>query len=554
MPSPLPARVLFVAGEDEKSLGILWDYLKSTAQIELEIRRISQLPGDLEEYRVLVLMDPAILCASEEERLRGFIRQGGGCLLFAGRGSGSIPSLFGATVGEEKPSTELRISFSVPEHPIAVRLPATSCLHDSFRPLDPLDGESQEILTAAWHGQEMTLAILREEGKGRLCTLGLQAFGSPFFAQAIYRILRHLAGLGESAPLQVAILGYGPLGSVGRLHGLAVQEVPGLSLRAFCEVSPERLIQCGKDFPNCRTYSSAEELGHDPEVDLVFIATPPNTHAELAISLLQAGKHVVCEKPMCLTRAEAEAMIQAAEGHGLVLSCYQNRRWDADFLAIREAVGESLIGDLFYMETFLGGYGHPCHFWHSHRPISGGAVYDWGAHYVDWILNLFAEEVVSVTGSEQKRVWHDTTNADQIRTQIRFSHGKEAEFLYSDIAALRKPKWYLLGTKGAIVGHWSEVTVHQPDAVQFYREERIPITETPPLLTCRRIHSSGGLLAQELPLLTPRRFPFHLNLADHLLTGEPLAVTAGSAARVVAVLEAATRSAEKGGIPEILHV
>ncbi|MDH7500462.1 MAG: Gfo/Idh/MocA family oxidoreductase, partial [candidate division NC10 bacterium] len=490
MPSRLPARALFVAGEDEKSWGILYDSLNSTAQIELETRRIRQLPGDLEEYQVLVLTDPAMVCAPEEERLRSFIRQGGGCLLFAGRASGTIPPLFGVSAGEEKPLTELRIHFSLPEHPIAARLPATFFLHDRFRPLSPVDGESQEILATAWQGQKVPLAILRQEGKGRVCTLGLQGLGSPLFARVIYRILRHLAGLGETGPLQVAILGYGPLGSVGWLHGLAVQEVPGLHLRAFCDVSPERLIQCGKDFPECRTYSSAEELGCDPEIDLVFVATPPNTHAELAIHLLQAGKHVVCEKPMCLTYAEAEAMIQAAEEHGAVLSCYQNRRWDPDFLAIREVVREGLIGDLFYMETFLGGYGHPCHFWHSHRPISGGAVYDWGAHYVDWILNLFAEEVVSVTGLEQKRVWQDTTNADQIRTQIRFCDGKEAEFLYSDIAALRKPKWYLLGTKGAIVGHWSEVTVHQPDPVRFYREERIPVTETPPHLTCRRVHSS----------------------------------------------------------------
>jgi predicted dehydrogenase len=287
---------------------------------------------------------------------------------------------------------------------------------------------------------------------------------------------------------------------------------------------------------------------------VVIIATPPNTHAELALMLLRGGKHVICEKPLCLSTEEAEAMIRTAEEQGRVLSCYQNRRWDADFLAIQQAARDGLIGEPFYLETFLGGYHHPCLYWHSHRPISGGAIYDWGAHYVDWILNLFHGPTASVTGTSHKRVWYDVTNADQVRLQILFADGREAEFLSSDIAALRKPKWYLLGTEGAIVGLWKEVQVRELDPIQFYREEQIPVTEVVPLLTARRRGPVGDMVTQELPLPQTRQFPYYLNLADHLLTGEPLAVEAGSAARVVAVLEAASRSAERGGKPEMLRV
>ncbi|MDH4267589.1 MAG: Gfo/Idh/MocA family oxidoreductase, partial [Deltaproteobacteria bacterium] len=392
------------------------------------------------------------------------------------------------------------------------------------------------------------------EGKGRICFITLKAFGDPLLQQIIYRVVRHLADLREPPPLRVAVLGYGSLGSVGCLHGMAVEEVPGLNLRAFCDYTPERLLQCRDDFPGCRTYSTAEELGRDPEVAAVIIATPSNSCAKLAIQLLREGKHVVCEKPTCLTRAEAETMIQAAEDHDRVLTCYQNRRWDADYLAIRQALMEGLIGEPFYLETFVGDYRHPCHYWHSHRPISGDALYDWGAHYVDWILNLFPGLTASVIGTLHKRVWHDVTNADQVRAQIRFADGKEAEFLHSDMAALRKPKWYLLGTEGAIVSHWSEVQVRELDPVTCVREDQIPVTEIPPLLMMRRRHRSGSMVEQQLPLPKPGRFPFHLNLADHLLTGEPLAVSTQSAARVIAVLEAATRSAERGGIPEVLRV
>jgi len=549
-----PIRVLFLAGEDGRFGGPLQDYLRNIRQIDLETRPRSRLEDDLDKFQVLILDNPAGLSPAEQEHLTAYVRRGGGCLSFVGPSTAPLPPLLGARIGPPSSPMELRLGFSKADHPIPRRLPNEIYLYDCFQPLHPSDARSDPIVTTGWHYQQLALALLREEGNGRICCTTLKAFGDPFLQQILYRVVRHLADLQEPPPLGVAVLGYGPLGSVGCLHGRAVQEVPGLNLRAFCDYSPERLLQCRDDFPGCRTYSTAEELGRDPEVATVIIATPPNSHAKLAIQLLREGKHVVCEKPMCLTRAEAETMIQAAEDHERVLTCYQNRRWDADYLAIRQALMEGLIGEPFYLETFVGDYRHPCHYWHSHRPISGDALYDWGAHYVDWILNLLPGPTASVTGALHKRVWHDVTNADQVRAQIRFADGKEAEFLHSDVAALRKPKWYLLGTEGAIVSEWSKVQVRELDPVAYVREEEIPVTETPPLLMLRRRYRSGSMVEQQLPLPKPRQFPFHLNLADHLLTGEPLAVSPQSAARVIAVLEAATHSAEKGGVPEVLCV
>jgi len=554
MTERMTVRVLFLTGEDGRFAEPLQDYLTSSRHVCMKVRPTSRLPGDLDDYGVLLLENPAGLSLEEQERLTNYVQRGGGCLGFIGPSTATIPPLFGARIGPASFSMELRLGFGKPDHSITKRLPNEIVLYDSFQPLEPVDAAAEPILVTGWQYRQVALALLREEGKGRVCCTTLKAFREPFFQQIIYRIVRHLAQLQEPSHLGVAILGYGPLGSVGCLHGFAVQEVPGLHLRAFCDSSPERLLRCREDFPGCRTYSTVEELGHDPEVDLAILATPPDSHAQLAIQLLRKGKHVVCEKPMCLSRSEAEAMIQAAEGYSRVLTCYQNRRWDADYLAIRQALRDGLIGEPFYLETFIGDYRHPCHFWHSHRPISGGALYDWGAHYVDWILNLFPGPTASITGTRHKRVWHDVTNADQVRVQIHFADGREAEFLHSDVAALRKPKWYLLGTEGAILSEWTEVQVREFDPVTFFREEQIPVTETVPLLRLRRRQQSAGMVEQQLAIPRLRRFPFHLNLADHLLTGEPLAVSPQSAARVIAVLEAATKSAERGGVPEVLRV
>jgi predicted dehydrogenase len=229
------------------------------------------------------------------------------------------------------------------------------------------------------------------------------------------------------------------------------------------------------------------------------------------------------------------------------MSCHQNRRWDVDYLAIRKALAEGLIGEMFYMETFVGGYSHPCGYWHSHAPVSGGTAYDWGGHYIDWIVSLMEDRPVSVTSISHKRVWHDVTNNDQERIFVRFSGGQEAEFMHSDIAAIRKPKWYLLGTRGAIVGHWRDVETFDIDPVLYFFRNTIPATEMPPELTVRRRLSEGEITEQTLPVPPRPDFAFHRNLADHLLTGEPIETPLAHTVEVVGVLEAASQSADRGG-------
>jgi predicted dehydrogenase len=548
------ARVLFLADDERECWKPLCDFLGNTRQVLLEFQPTLRLPAELDDYQVLLHTNCANLTQAEEESLAAYVRRGGGCLGFVEHSSADPPPIFGVRAGLLTPFMDLRLRFFDPGHLMARRLAAEFLLNGRFRPLEAAEGGTEPVLVTTWQNGPATAALMRREGQGLISCSSFQACSHPFFQQFIYRLVRHLAGLGEAAPLEVAILGYGPLGSVGSQHGLAIREIPGLNLRAVCDYSPERLLKCREDFPHCRTYSTARDLGRDPEVDLAIIATPPNTHASLAIELLREGKHVVCEKPMCLTREEGENMIRTAEQNSRVLTCFQNRRWDPDYLALRQSLQDGMIGEPFYLETFVGDYRHPCHYWHSHRPISGGALFDWGAHYVDWILNLFPGPTAWVTGGMHKRVWHDVTNADQIRAQIRFADGREAEFLYSDVSALAKPKWYILGTEGAILGQWTELSVRELDTATFYREAKIPPTEAPPLLTVRRRHPSGSMVVHQLPQPSPRPFSFYLNLADHLLTGEPLAVTARSAARVVAVLEAATRSAYKGGLQEGLDV
>ena len=349
-------------------------------------------------------------------------------------------------------------------------------------------------------------------------------------------------------PLGIGILGYAP--SVGRIHGLGAQKTTGLALRAVCDLNPDQLDQARSDFPGVKTYESPEVFADAADVDLVIVATPPDTHARLSLQMMSVGKHVICEKPLALNCRETDALKEMAAKQGVHLSCHQNRRWDPDYLAIKQSLTDGLIGNLFYLESFVGGFQHPCGYWHSHAPVSGGTSYDWGAHYLDWIVSLIPERVETVVATRHKRVWQDVTNADQERIQIRFYGGKEAEFMHSDIAAARKPKWFLLGTEGAIVGNWRDVISYEFDPDHYYQRHEIPATEMVPDLTVLRRHHSGNVIRMNPAIPDRDHYQFHSNLADHLLLGEPIAAPLSDSVKVVAILEAAARSMERGGTME----
>ena len=544
-----PTALLFVTDKDDSSLQPLLSYLQNIDHLKLTIE--PQMVKDLSTYDVVITENTAAF-AGDNEQLTKFVHGGGGWLGLVKLSDKPLPQLFGAQPNPLGPEAELRVLFKTKDHPLATRLPEAIYLRGCHQPLDKTTEDTETVLYADWHYQHSPVLVRRTAGEGQVACTTLQAFGEPAFQQILYRLLRLLAGHFEPhRTYGVGLLGYAQ--SVGQPHGMGIEATSGLILRAACDLDKERLRQAQEDFSEVKIYDSADGLAKDPEVDVVIVATPPNTHADLSMQMMAAGKHVVCEKPLALNSKETAAMVEMAEKQGVHLSCHQNRRWDVDYLAIKQALTDGLIGDLFYLETFVGGFNHPCGYWHSHDAISGGTTYDWGAHYLDWVVSLMPGPVSTVISTRHNRVWHDVTNADQERIQMRFAGGLEAEFIHSDIAAVRKPKWYLLGTKGAIVGHWRDMTSYEPDPIVYFHEHDIPATEMVPDLTLYHRHHSGQIVAQKLALPEREHYLFHRNLADHLLTGEPIVAPLEDSVRVVGILEAAARSAAKGGTVEVLN-
>jgi predicted dehydrogenase len=508
------------------------------------------------ELERVVILDGDIgpLDLEEEELLRDFVERGGGlvCIGDAVEAYHEHPVLgevLGNTHGICATRSEIIARVAAADHYVTRRVDASFAVLESVYLLGAIPPDAEALWKTSWRYASYTLAFARSYGRGRIfcTTLGSdpQTRQHPVFRQVIERAIRYTAGVDtRETAKRVAMIGYG---AIGFEHGTAISNVAGLEYALVCDRSEERLAVARKAFPGIETCTDLEQVARDPAIDVVIISTPPNTHAAISTSMLRAGKHVVTEKPFCLTSAEADEMIDLARERRLALTVYQCRRWDPDFLAIQRVLKEQTIGDVFHIETFIGGYAHPCDYWHSHEPISGGVFYDWGSHYLDWILQLIPDRVVSARGVEHKRVWHDVTNADHSAVYLRFAGGQEAEFMHSDIAAAPKPKWYILGTRGAIVGHWRQESVKTRRWSGDLIEERLALSEALPELYVHTRDISGAIHEQHLMLPAAPAYAFHRNLANYLHSGEALAVPPEESRRNIAVMEAAKRSAERGG-------
>lgn len=438
-----------------------------------------------------------------------------------------------------------------PTSELTRRVPDEFPIVDRLEPLTPAPTAKVHVSVSVGFTDRPVLAELAS-GRGRVVSSGLgntdEALRNAELATILRRALRRGDAAGRrTTPIGVAIVGYGPFGGMGHHHGVATQTTAGLELVAVCDENADRRKAAEADFPGVRAYSTPAEVARDEDVDVVVVATPPLSHADIAIELLRAGKHVACEKPLCLTVEDADEMLATARAQGLTLTVNQSRRWDTDFVAISRAVRSGLLGELFNIETFVGGFEHPCRAWHSEVSISGGTVFDWGSHHLDWMLLLMGSLPAVVEANGHKRVWHDVTNLDQLRVRLRWSDGREAEFIDSSVAAIRRPKFYLQGTAGTLAGWYRPLTFERLEPALGYVADRAHHAEAPAELTLARYESGAGLSETRLPLAAPQPFAFHRNLADHLALGEPLAVTADSIRQLVVLLEAAHSSSERAG-------
>lgn len=337
------------------------------------------------------------------------------------------------------------------------------------------------------------------------------------------------------APIGCAVIGYGPQHNFGWAHSAWIDATPELRLVAVCDLDPTRTAVARQEFPGIRTYNAVEDLWADDEIQLVSIVTPHFTHCPLALAAFEAGKHVVVEKAMCLSVAEATAMVEAGRRAGKMLAVHHNRRHDGNYRRIEEIIRSGRLGDVFHIELSAGGFSQPQLAWYTEKEKSGGGFFYWGPHAVDWVLNLVGRPVVSVDGYFHKLVWHGMSNEDQTRAVIRFDNGCVADILWSHIASVGKPLWRILGTKGGILD------TGRGGNVGYQLQISGPSGGSLTLATM----DAQGRHEEQVPYVESDWQTYWQHVADHLLRGGPVPVSGEFGRRVIGVMETAEKSSEK---------
>lgn len=249
-----------------------------------------------------------------------------------------------------------------------------------------------------------------------------------------------------------AIIGYGGMGS---WHANKILNELGeyATLIGVYDVNPIR-CQLAKN-KNIHPYPSQQALLADQNVELVIIATPNDVHKAIAIASLEAGKNVVCEKPVTLSFTELEEIIYVANKCGKLFTVHQNRRWDEDFLTIKKIFDDNTLCNVYRIESRVhGSRGIPGD-WRNQKEHGGGMVYDWGIHLLDQMLMLTSPRKIKSVYAELTNVTNENCD-DGFRATIIFDDGLS---FYVEVATsnfIELPRWYMLGENGtAVINNWS---------------------------------------------------------------------------------------------------
>jgi scyllo-inositol 2-dehydrogenase (NADP+) len=240
--------------------------------------------------------------------------------------------------------------------------------------------------------------------------------------------------------IKTGIVGYGIAGAF--FHEPLIRNVEGLELRAVSTSSPEKA-------PRDLAVLSHEALIADPAIDLVVIASPNRFHFPLAQAALLAGKHVVVDKPFTITTAEADELIALARREGRLLTVFQNRRWDGDFLTVQELLQSGRLGQVMLFEAHWDRF-RPAikRGWRETLVDGAGLLFDLGPHLIDQALLLFGRPESVII---DKAIQREGASVDDY-FQITLRFGRMRVILSaSNLVAKPRPRFALFGTNGAFV-------------------------------------------------------------------------------------------------------
>lgn len=337
---------------------------------------------------------------------------------------------------------------------------------------------------------------------------------------------------------KIAFVGFG--GMAGWHYDL-ISRIDGLEVAGIWDIKEDRRdYAVSKDIV---VYQSLENLLEDPQTDLVLIATPNDVHKSIAIQAMEAGKNVVSEKPVTLCSEDLQEMIEASERTGMFFTVHQNRRWDEDYLTVKEILENKKLGEVFRIESRVhGSRGIPGD-WRQEKEKGGGMVLDWGVHLLDQIFLLFP-------GVKLQTVYASITNItnqlvdDGFTAILGFANGVQVLVEVGTSNFISLPRWYVLGADGsAVIDDWDgNGKIVRASGVD--EGDVVPVITAAGLTKTMAPRRDDSIFTEGLPKIQSDIRDFYANVMGVLEKKEESKIKLTEVKRVMKLMEAIFESAQ----------
>ncbi len=342
--------------------------------------------------------------------------------------------------------------------------------------------------------------------------------------------------------LRAGLVGYGFAGQT--FHAPVLSAVPGLEMVAVASSNPEKVLA---DWPGTVVLPDVGALATLPDLDLIVVATPNAQHFPVAKAALEAGKHVVVDKPFTLDAGEARELAALAQAHGRVLSVYQNRRFDADFLTLRDLLANGDLGRPVYFESHFDRFRPAVRDrWREHAVPGAGLWVDLGAHLLDQAVQLFG---LPDTLQLDTAVLRDGAAVeDYFHAVLRYESGPHAPLRVvlhaTTLAAHAAPRYVVHGTRGSYVKHGVDP---QEDALRAGQRPGGEAWGIDPVQGDLAVLAIGDWMQNKtLPNRSGNYAAYYAAVRDAIHGVGPNPVTPEEAVTLMALLDLGTRSAREG--------
>jgi predicted dehydrogenase len=338
--------------------------------------------------------------------------------------------------------------------------------------------------------------------------------------------------------IRVGLVGFGMVGRV--FHAPLISSVEGLELAAVMERSSDKAAQ---RYPGILTYRSLDAMLADDSLGLFVVATPSQSHFEVASQILKAGKNLIVDKPVCTTSAEIEQLMELAAAHNAFFAPFHNRRWDSDFQTIQKLLHEGSLGRLVYFESRFDRWrpDPPTDRLWKEAPSSGGVLLDLGTHLADQVLTLFGKPEAVSAEVLCEREWARACDSFTLRLRYR-------SFLVvlgaNCLTTPSRPRFHLRGTKG---NYWKSGLDPQEAALNKVTRIDDPAWGTEPAAEWGNliVDVNGSTVTRPIEPIPGDYRLYYAGVRDALLGKAPTPVPVVAAWCVARLMEWAAESSDK---------